>query len=244
MKSIAEDLNTTEEKATEIYNAVLNNIGGLRRFMEYSQEFCRQYGYVETKWGRRRHIPDMMLPKFEVTNNGMKNFDPFFDSEELGVVDDTEKLRRQYLNELMNAKYKQQKENIKAKAEKDGFKVKENTRKIEDAIRQVVNARVQGSAADQTKIAMRLIGNNQKLKELDFNMVLLVHDEIIAECPFITAHDAIPIFKQCMLDAAKDLRSGAACDETSALAWYGKDFEYEDINEQTLLNLIKENRVK
>ena len=29
MKSIAEDLNTTEEKATEIYNAVLTNISGL-----------------------------------------------------------------------------------------------------------------------------------------------------------------------------------------------------------------------
>ena len=68
MKSIAEDLNTTEEKATEIYNAVLTNISGLRHFMEYSQEFCRKYGYVETKWGRRRHIPDMMLPPFEITS--------------------------------------------------------------------------------------------------------------------------------------------------------------------------------
>lgn len=238
MKSIAEDLNTTEEKATEIYNAVLTNISGLRHFMEYSQDFCRKYGYVETKWGRRRHIPDMMLPPFEITSVGTKNFDPFFDSEELGVIDDSEKLRRKYLQEISQAKYKQQKEKIKANAEKDGFKIKENTRKIEDATRQVVNARVQGSAADQTKIAMRLIGTNEKLKQLDFKMVLLVHDEIIAECPFINSHDAIPIFKQCMLDAAKDLRSGAACDETSSLRWYGKDFEYEDITEQTLLDLI------
>lgn len=240
MKSIAEDLNTTEEKATEIYNAVLNNISGLRHFMEYSQAFCKEYGFVETKWGRRRYIPDMQLEPFEVTSVGTKNFDPFFDSEELGVVDDSERLRRKYLQEISQAKYKQQKEKIKLQAEKDGFKIKENTKKIEDATRQVVNARVQGSAADQTKIAMRLIGNDPKLKELDFKMVLLVHDEIIAECPFITAHEAIPIFKQCMLDAAKDLRSGAACDETSATRWYGKDFEYEDLTHETLQKLKQE----
>lgn len=240
MKSIAEDLNTTEEKATEIYNAVLTNISGLRNFMEYSQAFCKQYGYVETKWGRRRHIPDMQLEPYEITSVGVANFDPFFDSEDLGVIDDTERKKQQILQDLLKAKYKQQKDKIKLNAEKEGFKIKENTKKIEDATRQVVNARVQGSAADQTKIAMRLIGNDETLKKLDFKMVLLVHDEIIAECPFATAHEAIPIFKQCMLDAAKDLRSGAACDETSALKWYGKDFEYDDINNQTLYKLMEE----
>ena len=90
------------------------------------------------------------------------------------------------------------------------------------------------------KIAIIFIGNDETLKKLDFKMVLLVHDEIIAECPFITAYQAIPIFKQCMLDAAKDLRSGAACDETSALKWYGKDFEYEDINHETLQKVKQE----
>lgn len=240
MKSIAEDLNVTEEKATEIYNAVLTNISGLRHFMEYSQEFCRKYGYVETKWGRRRHIPDMMLPPFEITSVGTKNFDPFFDSEELGVIDDSEKLRRKYLQEISQAKYKQQKEKIKANAEKDGFKIKENTRKIEDATRQVVNARVQGSAADQTKIAMRLIGTNEKLKQLDFKMILLVHDEIIGECPFVCAKTVIPIFQQCMLDAAKDLRSGAKCDCEVSLRWYGKSFEDDELTHETLQKIKQE----
>lgn len=240
MKSIAEDLNVTEEKATEIYNAVLTNISGLRHFMEYSQDFCRRYGYVETKWGRRRHIPDMMLPPFEITSVGTKNFDPFFDSEELGVIDDSEKLRRKYLQEISQAKYKQQKEKIKANAEKDGFKIKENTRKIEDATRQVVNARVQGSAADQTKIAMRLIGTNEKLKQLDFKMILLVHDEIIGECPFVCAKTVIPIFQQCMLDAAKDLRSGAKCDCEVSLRWYGKSFEDDELTHETLQKIKQE----
>jgi len=139
MKSIAEDLKTTEEKATEIYNAVLTNIHGLKHFMDESQEMARQLGFVETKCGRRRHIPDMQLPPFEITSVGTKNFDPFFDSEQLGVIDDIERLKRKYLQEISQAKYKQQKEKIKLNAEKDGFKIKENTKKIEDATRQCVN---------------------------------------------------------------------------------------------------------
>lgn len=237
MKSIAEDLNTTEEKATEIYNAVLTNISGLRNFMEYSQAFCKEYGFVETKWGRRRYIPDMQLERYEVIPQGTKNFDPFFDSEQLGVIDDTEKLKRQYIQELINAKYFKQKEKIKERAKQDGFKVKDNNKKIEDATRQVVNARVQGSAADQTKIAMQLIDNNPDLQRLMFQMVLLVHDEIIGECPFVTAKKVIPIFQQCMLNAAKDLRSGAKCDCEISEKWYGPSFEVEDLTEETLIRL-------
>lgn len=240
MKSIAEDLNVTEEKAQEIYDCVLTNISGLKWLMDYSQEFCRQNGYVETIWGRRRYIPDMMLQPYEITSVGTTNFDPFFDSQELGVIDDTERLKRKYLEELQNAKYKQQKEKIKLNAENDGFKIKENTRKIEDATRQVVNARVQGSAADQTKIAMRLIGNNEDLKKLKFNMTLLVHDEILGECPYVTAKKVVPIFQKCMLDAAKDLKSGAKCDVELTTKWYGKSFEIEDLTRETLQKVKQE----
>ena len=78
--------------------------------MEESQEMARQLGYVETKWGRRRHIPDMQLEPYEVVYNGTANFDPFFDSKELGVIDDGERLRLSYIEQLKNAKYKQQKQ--------------------------------------------------------------------------------------------------------------------------------------
>ena len=236
--SIAEDLNTTEEKATQIYNAVLTNLSGLKVLMDESQEMARQLGFVETKWGRRRHIPDMQLQPFEIISEGTKNFDPFFDSEELGVVDDTERLKRKYLKEISEAKYKQQKEKIKLKAEEDGFKIKENTRKIDDATRLCVNSRIQGSAADMTKIAMRLIGTSQKLKDLDFHMMLLVHDEILGECPLVNVAEAEEEFIQCMLGAAKDLRTGALVDPTKVIRWYGKEYENEDFTDLTIQNIL------
>ena len=139
MKSIAEDLNVSEEKATEIYNAVLTNIPGLKNFMIESQEMAKTFGWVETKWGRRRHIPEMQLPQYDVIIKGNKNFDPFFDSKELGVIDDTDRLKQKYIDDLLNAKYYKQKQQIKEKAEKDGFKIIDNTRTISDAERQCVN---------------------------------------------------------------------------------------------------------
>lgn len=240
MKSIAEDLGVSEEKATEIYNAVLTNISGLKHFMEESQEMARQLGYVEDKWGRRRYLPDMQLQPYELECNNCMSFDPFFDSEELGIVDDTERLKRSYIEQLQNCKYNKQKQKIKDKAKQDGFEVKENTRKIEDATRQCVNARVQGSAATQSKIAMRLIGTNPQLKKLGFKTELLVHDEVIGEVPFITAAKAVPLFQQCMLDSAKEVRSGAAVDVEVTLVWYGESIDKQDLNKEKLQEFKKD----
>lgn len=240
MKSIAEDLHKTEEEAQEIYDAVMTNIKGLKDLMVESEEMARTYGYVEDKWGRRRHIPDMQLEPYEITSAGNANFDPFFDSAELGVVDDCERRRLELLDELLKAKWKNQKDKVKEQIQKEGFKLKENTKKIEDAKRQTVNSRIQGSAATQSKIAIRNIATNEELKRLGFQMAILVHDEVLGEVPFVTAAKAIPIFQQCMLDSAKDLRTGAACDAEICWKWYGKSLELEDLTHESLLKYQKE----
>ena len=242
MKSIAEDLNVSEEKATEIYNAVLTNIPGLKNFMIESQEMAKNFGWVETKWGRRRHIPEMQLPQYDVIIKGNKNFDPFFDSKELGVIDDTDRLKQKYIDDLLNAKYYKQKQQIKEKAEKDGFKIIDNTRTISDAERQCVNSRVQGSAADQSKIAIRLIGENKRLKELGFKMLLLVHDEIIGECPIQNVKECRDIFTECMINSANDLRTGAKCDASVVVKWYGEELDIDNLTVEQLKEKVKEEK--
>ena len=243
MKSIAEDLKVTEEKAAEIYNAVLTNIPGLKRFMEESEEMARQLGYVETKWGRRRHIPEMQLERYEIKSVGTKSFDPFFDSAELGVVDETDMLKQKYKKDLEEAKFFQQKQKIIANAEKDGFKIKENSKKIDDAKRLCVNSRIQGSAADQTKIAIHNLYTNKELKELGWRTCLLVHDEIIGEAPLINAKRCGQLLVECMINAAKDLRTGAACDATYVFSWYddqfNEDIKIESISDVELESLIR-----
>lgn len=49
--------------------------------------------------------------------------------------------------------------------------------------RQVVNSIIQGSGADMTKKAIIIIDNDRKLKELGFELLLTIHDELIGQCP-------------------------------------------------------------
>lgn len=235
IKTIAEQLGCETEKAQQIKDSVMNGIKGLVTLEQESEEMARKYGWVETKWGRRRHIPDMQLPPYEIQTIGTTNFDPFFDSEELGVVDDTERLKQKYLEEINNAKYYKQIQAIKEKAEKDGFHIHDNRRFIEDAKRQCVNSRIQGSAADQTKIAIHNITTNELLKKYNWKTLLLVHDEIIGECPLIFAKECGKLLTSCMIDAAKDLRTGAKCDASYVFNWYGDEVDIEKMTQEEII---------
>jgi DNA polymerase I-like protein with 3'-5' exonuclease and polymerase domains len=142
-------------------------------------------------------------------------------------------LKQNYLNEISKAKWYKDKKAIKERAEKDGLHIHDNTRFIDEAKRQCVNSRIQGSAADQTKIAIHNLYINKRLKELGWRTLLLVHDEIIGECPLIFAKECGELLCQCMIDAAKDLRTGAKCDATYVFRWYDDQFK-EDIPVETM----------
>ena len=51
------------------------------------------------------------------------------------------------------------------------------------AERQAVNVIIQGTAADIAKTAMLIAENDARMKELDAQLLLQVHDELIWECP-------------------------------------------------------------
>ena len=186
--AIAEDLGITKKKAQEIYDKVMVSFPGLKRFMEESEAMARDYGFVTTVWGRKRRLPNMQLEPYEFSYIGgvPKDFDPLFDDEDEfddGPLEVDEATKQKYINILNRTYSRKEKEAIKAKAKAEGILIKDNSGYIAEATRQCVNSRIQGSAADQTKLAMILIGNDKKLKELGFRLLLPVHDELIGECP-------------------------------------------------------------
>lgn len=71
-------------------------------------------------------------------------------------------------------------------------------------------------------------------------MAILVHDEILAECPYVTMAKAEKLFTQRMLDSSKDLRTGAACDATISKVWYGQDIPVEDLSIESLRKMKEE----
>ncbi len=230
VRAIGEDLKISTKKAQEIYDSVLKVFTGLKQFMIDSENMAREFGFVETLWGRKRRLPNMQLPpyEFEYVGGVPRDFDPLFnnDFEELDFEVD-EDTKQRYTLMLDRAYNWKSKIGIIERAKKEGIAIKDNGGYIAEAKRQCVNSRIQGSAADQTKKAMILIGNDERLKKLGFRLLLVVHDELIGECPKENVKEVSEIFKQLMIDAAKELVVPSKCDIEITNCWYGEHLEID-----------------
>ena len=197
----------TEDERTKaaqgVYDAVLNAFPNLRAAMEKAQADARSYGYVETILGRRRHIPDMQLKPYEFkAGKGYVNpdIDPLDPKTLKNKNDIPDRIVRKLEKEFAGYKYKGQiYKRIKQLEEQEHIRVINNTRKIGDATRQCLNSRIQGSAAELTKIAMLKVFNNAEWKSLGGRVINQVHDELIAEIPIRNAKRGGEILSQLML---------------------------------------------
>lgn len=232
LASIAEQLHTTKEKAKEIQDKVFKGFPAIPKFEEASKQMARDLGYVTTLWGRKRRLPEMQLPKYEFdfSNVQDKNFNPLdFNSTESEEYIDYEAINK-YTKMMDNAWGRKQKEEVKAQARAEGIIIKDNGGFIADAERQCVNARIQGSAADMSKKAMLAVGNDERLKELGFQLLIPVHDELIGQCPIENAKECEQRFAQLMSEAAKDrLEVPISCDVTITREWYGNEIDLEEL---------------
>jgi DNA polymerase I-like protein with 3'-5' exonuclease and polymerase domains len=254
MATIADMLGCEYDEAKQLVEDFYAGFPAVKAWMDKAQQFCRDTGYVEDLWGRRRRLPDINKPKFEVLdkNGAKKSFNPLFGSK--GITRDTNTARvNYYMNALTKAKTKRDFNGIKSDAEKEGFIVQEWTGSIAKAERQCINAAVQGGAATLTKMAMVKIHSDEVLKNLGFRLAIAVHDELIGECPKENAQAAADRLCKLMIEAAAaDIEAPFKCDPTIEESWAESDYkdmlfsEYEDFIdekmpiEEALANVRKE----
>lgn len=93
------------------------------------------------------------------------------------------------------------------------------------------NSVIQGSAADQSKMAMLEVDNNKRWKEIGGRILILVHDELIAEVPIKYCKEGGELLSKCMCDAASFLPFDSKCDVETVLHWYGSDY-FSIVNEK------------
>ena len=232
--SVAEQLKCSKQKAQEIQNKVFRGFPAIQKFEQDSKQMAMEKGFVTTLWGRKRRLPNMQLDKYEFdfSNFVVDDFDPLNFTEDTLIdgQDDVMLEKIEYYSNLLDKAYgRQKKEEIKAKARQEGIIIKDNGGYIADAERQCVNSRIQGSAADMTKKSMILVGNDERLKELGFRLLIPVHDELIAECPIENAVECKKRFAELMSEAAKDrLEVPISCDVEVTKEWYGESIELEE----------------
>lgn len=230
--SIAEQLGTTTKKAQAIKDSVFKGFPAIPQFEEDSLDMAYEKGYVTTLWGRKRRLPDLQLPEYEFRwkdgvppDDDLLDFTTDNDSEGQVSYEVSEDIQQKYIRKLRQA-YFGQKRKIFEEANKEGIWIVDNGGKIADAQRQCVNARIQGSAADMSKLAMILVGNDERLKELGFRLLIPVHDELIAECPEENVKECSERFAMLMSKAAESgLSIPIKCDVSVTKEWYGDELK-------------------
>ena len=225
------------EEAQKIIDDFFTAYPGIKNFVEKEQEKAKKRGYTETAWGRRRYIRHITEEPYEFTYNELRpvDFNPLLTVKSEVYTEVSQERKEEMLQKLLSAKNYYNKKRLIAEFEKEGISVIENTKNIEDAKRQCVNAVVQGSAADITKIAMIRLGTNEELKKLGFRMLFPIHDEVLAECPFENRKRCAELMSQIMIDSAKpNIDVPMKCDVEGFFYWYGPDVDLDSDDEATL----------
>ena len=226
--SIAEQLHCTKQKAQAIKDSVFKGFPKLAEFEQESKEMAEELGYVTTLWGRKRRLPDLQLPDYDFKwKDGAPPDDDLldFDDEaptEYAVPDE---ICDNYWSKLQRA-FGERKRKIFEEANAEGVWIIDNTQKIAQAERQCVNARIQGGASDMSKLAMILVGNDKRMKELGFRLLIPIHDELLGECPKDNAKECSQRLADLMIQAASTkLTIPSKVDTVVAERWYGEEIE-------------------
>lgn len=181
--TLGKRMNLTLEEAQQIVDSFYEGFPGIDKFTQDSQKMAKEKGYVTNMFGYRRHLPDATLPPFTV--EPIKKNDTF--NPLVGAIEHKDKLLESkissYEKQLKKATKKFERNSIIKNAEKDGLKVRNNGAFISRALRQTLNARIQGTAASMTKLAMIMIRNDPELINLDAHLLATIHDEVFLEAP-------------------------------------------------------------
>ncbi|MBQ8218441.1 MAG: hypothetical protein IJZ79_01490 [Bacilli bacterium] len=219
--SIAEQLGCEVEEAREIKNSVYDAFPGIKAFERESNMMVRELGFVTTLWGRKRQLPNYNLPSLQ-----------FFYLDENDQIDYTKPVHKdiaaekaEKINSLYWAAKAKYIEDLRTISK---IGVIDNNHKIADASRQIINSRVQGSAADMSKLALIKIHDDDELSKRGVKTIIPVHDEILIETPLRYARYVKARFAHDMETAAKPkLTIPVSCDVTSSDRWYGEELDLD-----------------
>lgn len=213
-RAVADQLGWSVEQAQKTIDMFFERFPAIKQVVDYYINMARTKGYVQTIFGRKRRLPEINLPEYELVYTKTKE-----------PVDDD--MASYYIHKLKNA-WGRKKNEIKNDLKAQGITVKDNGGKIADAERQAMNSVVQGSAADITKKAMVELGRDKRFREIGARMVLTVHDEIISRVPIENALEAAELMSKIMIEScAKEVVVGMSCDAEIMHMWAGKDITKE-----------------
>ena len=236
--SIASQLNCSIQEADNIKQGFFREFPKVNNWINETQLSAKMNGYVEDVWGRRRRLPDILMPKYEAEYNGAADtysFNPLLHTSGINAFINNH-IIQDYLIRLNKSRSRREVDSIKEEARRDNIKVKDNSGFVAQAERQCVNARIQGGAASMSKRAMINVYNSEELKNLGFRLLIAVHDELIGECPIENKEECKELLSKLMIESAlPDVTVPMKCDVDDFNSWYSDVYSAELIKEYNSL---------
>ena len=236
--SIASQLNCSIQEADNIKQGFFREFPKVNNWINETQLSAKMNGYVEDVWGRRRRLPDILMPRYEAEYNGAADtysFNPLLYTSGINAFINNH-IIQDYLIRLNKSRSRREVDSIKEEARRDNIKVKDNSGFVAQAERQCVNARIQGGAASMSKRAMINVYNSKELKNLGFRLLIAVHDELIGECPIENKEECKELLSKLMIESAlPDVTVPMKCDVDDFNSWYFDVYSAELIKEYNSL---------
>ena len=251
-RAIAEQIGSTVERAQEIVDDFYTSFPSVKTWMDASLAKLKERNYVEDFYGRRRRLPDINLPAYQVSRikpqSTAETFNPFINCQDRKILDPLKVKWEGIVDEKVNASQRFQREKalkegkvfvendemsnkqyekLAKEALKEGIKIEAFTGRRSQAERQCVNAMIQGGAATMTKIAMNKIFRDPILNQYGFKMLIGVHDELIGQCKEeykdVCADRLCEVMKTCVSDIVD---VPFKCDPAVERRWYFSEMAY------------------
>ena len=208
IKSLAEDLGTTEEEAKTIVDSFYKACPKVHAFQDACLQFAKTHGYNETMFKHRRYYKGLGyaaqgLPRFEIFGPGLQN----------GNVTEEEVMQKLYDFKNNRTALKDFIKELEAPAKRKETKhlaiyVRDREMTAFSEERQATNSVIQGTGAEMTKLAAIVVQDDQELKALDAHIVNFIHDEIMIEAPEENAQRAGDRLAEIMNDVCADMLNG------------------------------------
>lgn len=226
-KLLSENMKCSIDEANKIVNDFHTGFPEVSAWMKKTEDDASQTGYVEDFWGRRRRLPDLLLPEYSFKTKEQKVFNPLLESSGTRTNDE---LIEKYKNKLNGITFNAY-DKVKKEAKEEGLEIIKNGGFIGRAKRQCVNARIQGSAATMTKKAMLSIYRDEEMKKYGFRLLIGVHDELIGQCDEKYAKEASDRLVYLMKNCAPELGVPFKCDPTVEKHWYEEEYSKNIVKE-------------
>lgn len=205
-EGLAGNIGCSVEEAQEVMDAYFNAFPTIKDAIEKAQEYGKTHGYVKTLLNRIRPIDHILEGPYvvELVENTQFNFDPDLNSTD-GVDELSPEMKQEIIENYEKLTSWKDKRSYEDYLKRQNILIKNNTGDYNSALRQCFNSWVQGTSAEQTKIALVKIFEDQRLRDLGARIVISIHDENIITVPVENKDLAAKYLEEDMLAAANEV---------------------------------------